>query len=126
MTVLTGTPLVSVIDDDLSVRESLPHLLKQFGFAVDTFSSAEEFLLSHSTGQTRCLILDFTLPGMTGLDLQQELRRRQTETPIIFITADRDEALRQRVLAAGAVECLFKPFTDMALLSALNEAIGPT
>ena len=103
MTVLTGTPLVSVIDDDLSVRESLPHLLKQFGFAVDTFSSAEEFLLSHSTGQTRCLILDFTLPGMTGLDLQQELRRRQTETPIIFITADRDEALRQRVLAAGAV-----------------------
>ena len=126
MTVLTGTPLVSVIDDDVSVRESLPHLLKQFGFAVDTFSSAEEFLLSHSTGQTRCLLLDFTLPGMTGLDLQQELRRRQTETPIIFITADRDEALRQRVLAAGAVACLFKPFTDMALLSALNAALGPT
>src|SRR5215470_3217955 len=126
MTVLTGTPLVSVIDDDVSVRESLPHLLKQFGFAVDTFSSAEEFLLSHSTGQTRCLLLDFTLPGMTGLDLQQELRRRQTETPIIFITADRDEALRQRVLAAGAVECLFKPFTERALLSALNAAIGPT
>jgi len=126
MTVLTGTPLVAVIDDDLSVRESLPHLLKQFGFAVDTFSSAEEFLLSHSTEQTRCLILDFTLPGMTGLDLQQELRRRQTETPIIFITADRDEAFRQRVLAAGAVACLFKPFTDMALLSALNAALGPT
>ena len=126
MTVLTGTPLVSVIDDDVSVRESLPHLLKQFGFAVDTFSSAEEFLLSHSTEQTRCLILDFTLPGMTGLDLQQELRCRQTETPIIFITADRDEALRQRVLAAGAVACLFKPFTDMALLSALNAALGPT
>lgn len=127
MTVLTETPpLVSVIDDDESVRESLPHLLKQLGFAVDTFSSAEEFLLSHSSGQTRCLLLDFTLPGMTGLDLQQELRRRQTETPIIFITADRDEALRQRVLAAGAVECLFKPFTDMALLGALNAALGPT
>ena len=126
MTVLTGTPLVSVIDDDVSVRESLPHLLKQFGFEVDTFSSAEEFLLSHSRGQTRCLLLDFTLPGMTGLDLQQELRRRQTETPIIFITADRDEALRQRVLAAGAVECLFKPFTDMALLGALNAALGTT
>ena len=126
MTVLAGTPLVSVIDDDESVRESLPHLLKQFGFAVNTFSSAEEFLLSHSRGQTRCLLLDFTLPGMTGLDLQQELRRRQTETPIIFITADRDEALRQRVLAAGAVECLFKPFTDMALLGALNAALGPT
>lgn len=126
MTVLAGTPLVSVIDDDESVRESLPPLLKQFGFAVDTFSSAEEFLLSHSRGQTRCLLLDFTLPGMTGLDLQQELRRRQTETPIIFITADRDEALRQRVLAAGAVECLFKPFTDMALLGALNAALGPT
>ena len=126
MTVLAGTPLVSVIDDDESVRESLPHLLKQFGFAVNTFSSAEEFLLSHSRGQTRCLLLDFTLPGMTGLDLQQELRRRQTETPIIFITADRDEALRQKVLAAGAVECLFKPFTDMALLGALNAALGPT
>ena len=126
MTVLAGTPLVSVIDDDESVRESLLHLLKQFGFAVNTFSSAEEFLLSDSRGQTRCLLLDFTLPGMTGLDLQQELRRRQTETPIIFITADRDEALRQRVLAAGAVECLFKPFTDMALLGALNAALGPT
>lgn len=126
MTVLAGTPLVSVIDDDESVRESLLLLLKQFGFAVNTFSSAEEFLLSHSRGQTRCLLLDFTLPGMTGLDLQQELRRRQTETPIIFITADRDEALRQRVLAAGAVECLFKPFTDMALLGALNAALGPT
>lgn len=125
MTVLARTPLVSVIDDDESVRESLPDLLKQFGFEVETFSSAEEFLLSHSRGQTRCLLLDFTLPGMSGLDLQQELRRRQTETPIIFITADRDEALRQRVLAAGAVECLLKPFTDTALLGALNAALGP-
>lgn len=125
MTVFAGTPLVSVIDDDESVRESLPHLLKQFGFAVDTFSSAEEFLLSRSRGQTRCLLLDLNLPGMTGLDLQQELRRRQTETPIIFITADRDEALRQRVMGAGAVECLFKPFTDLALLGALNTALGP-
>jgi FixJ family two-component response regulator len=126
MTILARTPLVSVIDDDESVRESLPDLLKQFGFAVDTFSSAEEFLLSHSRGQTRCLLLDIALPGMTGLDLQRELRRRQPETPIIFITADRDEALRERVLAAGAVECLFKPFTDIALLGALNAALGPT
>jgi FixJ family two-component response regulator len=126
MTILAGSPLVSVIDDDESVRESLPDLLKQFGFAVDTFSSAEEFLLSHSRGQTRCLLLDIALPGMTGLDLQQELRRRQPETPIIFITADRDEALRERVLAAGAVECLFKPFTDIALLDALNAALRPT
>jgi FixJ family two-component response regulator len=126
MTILARTPLVSVIDDDESVRESLPDLLKQFGFAVDTFSSAEEFLLSHSRGQTRCLLLDIALPGMTGLDLQRELRCRQPETPIIFITADRDEALRERVLAAGAVECLFKPFTDIALLAALNAALGPT
>jgi FixJ family two-component response regulator len=125
MTILAGSPLVSVIDDDESMRESLPDLLRQFGFAVDTFSSAEEFLLSHSRGQTRCLLLDIALPGMTGLDLQKELRRRQPETPIIFITADRDEALRQRVLAAGAVECLFKPFTDIALLGALNAALGP-
>jgi FixJ family two-component response regulator len=126
MTVSAATPLVSVIDDDESVRESLPDLLKQFGFAVDTFSSAEEFLVSLSRGETRCLLLDIALPGMTGLDLQQELRRRQPETPIIFITADRDEALRQRVLAAGAVECLFKPFTDIALLGALNAALGRT
>jgi FixJ family two-component response regulator len=117
---------VSVIDDDESVRESLPDLLKQFGFAVNTFSSAEEFLLSDSKGDTRCLLLDIALPGMTGLDLQEELKHRREETPIIFITADRDEDLRQRVLANGAVECLFKPFTDTALLGALRAALRST
>jgi FixJ family two-component response regulator len=126
MTVLARDPVVSVIDDDESVRESLPDLLKQFGFAVNTFSSAEEFLLSDSKGDTRCLLLDIALPGMTGLDLQEELKHRREETPIIFITADRDEDLRQRVLANGAVECLFKPFTDTALLGALRAALRST
>jgi FixJ family two-component response regulator len=126
MTVSAGDPLVSVIDDDESVRESLPDLLKQLGFAVNTFSSAEEFLLSDSRGQTRCLLLDIILPGMTGLDLQEELKHRRHEIPIIFITADQDEELRQRVLANGAVECLFKPFSDTALLGALNAALRST
>lgn len=126
MTKSSKDPLVSVIDDDESVRESLPDLLKQFGFAVNTFSSAEEFLRSDSNGQTSCLLLDIALPGMTGLDLQEELKKRQKETPIIFITADRDEDLRERVLANGAVECLFKPFTDTALLEALHTALRST
>jgi FixJ family two-component response regulator len=126
MTVSVGDPLVSVIDDDESVRESLPDLLKQFGFSVDTFTSAEEFLLSDSRGHTRCLLLDIVLPGMTGVDLQRELKSRRYEIPIIFITADEDEDLRQRLLANGAVECLFKPISDTALLMALNLALRST
>ena len=123
MTISTKGPLVSVIDDDESVRESLPDLLRQFGFAVNAFSSAEEFLLSDANGKASCLLLDIALPGMTGLDLQKVLKDRQEETPIIFITADRDEELRLMALANGAVECLFKPFTDTALLDALSAAL---
>ncbi|MGH9356596.1 MAG: response regulator [Terriglobia bacterium] len=114
--------LVSVVDDDESVRESLPDLLKEFGFAARAFASAEEFLASDCVGQTRCLILDVAMPGMTGPDLQRELKRRGQEIPIIFITAHRDETVRPRVLEQGAVECLFKPFSDTALLEALNAA----
>jgi FixJ family two-component response regulator len=112
--------LVSVVDDDESVRESLPDLLREFGFAAQTFSSAEEFLASDYVGQTRCLILDVAMPGMSGPDLQQELRSRQREIPIVFITAHRDETVRPRLLKQGAVECLFKPFSETALLGALN------
>jgi FixJ family two-component response regulator len=112
-----------VVDDDESIRESLPDLLKLFGFAAQTFSSAEEFLASDQIGQTRCLILDVAMPGMTGLDLQRELKARQIEIPIIFITAGRDEAVRPRMLKEGAVECLFKPFSDSDLLGALNAAL---
>ena len=115
--------LVSVVDDDESVRESLPDLLKEFGFAVRAFSSPEEFLASDCVGQTSCLILDIAMPGMTGPALQQELKRRRQEIPIVFITAQRDEAVRSRLLEQGAVECLFKPFSDTALLQALNVAL---
>ncbi len=115
--------LVSVVDDDESVRESLPDLLRELGFATRAFSSAEEFLASDYVDQTKCLILDIAMPGMTGPDLQQELRIRHHEIPIIFITAQRDETVRPRMLERGAVECLFKPFSDTALLEALNAAL---
>ena len=115
--------LVSVVDDDESVRESLPDLLREFGFAARAFSSPEEFLASDCVGQTRCLILDIAMPGMTGPGLQQELKRRRQEIPIIFVTAQRDEAARSRLLEQVAVECLFKPFSDTALLQALNVAL---
>src|SRR6266436_5966126 len=115
--------LVSVVDDDESVRESLPDLLREFGFAARAFSSPEEFLASDCVGQTRCLILDIAMAGMTGPGLQQDLKRRRQEIPIIFVTAQRDEAARSRLLEQGAVECLFKPFSDTALLQALNVAL---
>ncbi len=117
-------PLVSVVDDDQSVRESLPDLLREFGFAVAVFWSAEEFLASDSIGQTQCLILDIAMPGMTGPDLQQELMLRGLEIPIVFITAHKDEAVRPRLLQQGAVDCLFKPFSETALLDALNAVLG--
>ena len=115
--------LVSVVDDDESVRESLPDLLREFGLEVQVFSSAEEFLTSDSVAQTTCLILDIAMPGMSGPDLQQELRRRRQEIPIVFITANGDENVRPRLLGQGAVECLFKPFSETALLNALNAAL---
>ena len=115
--------LVSVVDDDSSVRESLPDLLKQFGFAAHAFSSAEDFLASDCVDQTRCLLLDVAMPGMTGPDLQQELIRRRRAIPIIFITADRDMIVRRLLIEQGAVECLFKPFSDTALLEAVNLAL---
>jgi FixJ family two-component response regulator len=114
---------VSVIDDDESVRESLPDLLRQFGFDAQTFSSAEAFLASEFASETSCLLLDIAMSGMSGPDLQQELRRRRQEIPIVFITAQRDETIRPRLLARGAAECLFKPFSETALLDALNTAL---
>jgi FixJ family two-component response regulator len=116
-------PLVAVVDDDESVRESLPDLLREFGFATHSFSSAEEFLSSDSLIQTRCLILDIAMPGMTGFDLQRELKLRGHSIPIIFITAHKDEVVRTRAFQQGAVEFLFKPFSDTALLQALNSAL---
>jgi len=115
--------LVSVVDDDESVRESLPDLLNEFGFAARAFSSAEAFLSSDCVHKTRCLILDVMMPGMTGLDLQQELTRRGQQIPVIFITARKDEVLRARAFKQGAVKFLNKPFSDTALLDALNVAL---
>ena len=117
-------PLITVVDDDESVRESLPDLLKEFGFEAQTFSSAEEFLASESVAETRCLVLDVAMPGMTGPDLQRELTLRDRKVPIVFITAHRDATVRLRLIALGAVECLFKPFEPTDLLQALNTALG--
>ena len=114
--------LVSIVDDDESVRESLPDLLKEFGFVSVTFSSAEEFLSSGGIARTRCLILDVAMPGMCGPELQEELNRREIKVPIIFITGQRDETLRARLIEQGAIACLIKPFSDAAMLDALNSA----
>lgn len=114
--------LVVVVDDDESVREALPDLLRQVGYATQAFGSAEEFLDSGDLGRSGCLILDIAMPGMSGPELQQELRRRGRVIPVVFITAMGDEAVRPRLLAQGAVDCLFKPFTEAALLAAVSAA----
>jgi FixJ family two-component response regulator len=117
-------PLVAVVDDDESVRESLPDLLGVFGFDARVFASAEKFLVSDSLGQTKCLVLDIAMPGMTGFDLQQELKIRGQNIPIIFMTGQKDDTVRTRALERGAVGFLLKPFSDTALLGALNAALG--
>jgi FixJ family two-component response regulator len=114
---------VSIVDDDESVRESLPDLLRELGFSVQAFSSAEEFLASDCVGQTSCLILDIAMPGMSGPDLQRELTRRGQDIPIVFITAHADENVARRTIEQGAVACLFKPFSDTALLDAVNAGL---
>lgn len=115
--------LISIVDDDESVRESLPDLLKELGYDSRSFSSAEEFIAAMGALQTDCLILDIGMPGMSGAELQQELKRRAIHIPIIFITARRDEAMRSRLMEQGAVAYLIKPFGDGALLEALNAAL---
>ena len=121
---MTSRPLVSVVDDDESIRESLPDLLREFGFAVQAFASAEEFLASDRMSETRCLILDVAMPGMSGPDLQCELTSRRQEIPIVFITAHGDQTTRPRLIEQGAVDCLIKPFSDTALRAALDAALG--
>jgi FixJ family two-component response regulator len=123
---MTTDSLVAVVDDDQSVRESLPDLLREFGFRSQAFSSAEEFLASKYVGETRCLILDIAMPGMSGPDLQRELMLRRQQIPIVFITAHGDGTVRRRVLEQGAVECLIKPFSDTALREAVNAALRLT
>jgi FixJ family two-component response regulator len=115
--------LVSVVDDDESMREALPDLLRQFGFAAEAFASAEAFLASEFVSETSCLLLDVAMPGMSGPDLQQELTRRRQRIPIVFITAYGDASVLRRLLARGAVRCLVKPFSDAALLDAVGAAM---
>jgi FixJ family two-component response regulator len=120
--VIAMRSLVSVVDDDESVRESLPDLLLEFGFAAQAFSSAEEFLASSSIDNTECLILDMAMPGISGLELQRQLALRGSDIPIVFITANTDETIRAIALDRGAIDYLFKPFSEVALLAALNAA----
>ena len=119
----TARLLLSVVDDDESIRESLPDLLREFGFEARTFSSAEEFLSSDCIAETRCLILDIAMPGMSGPGLQHELKCRAREIPIIFVTGQRDETVRARTLKQGAAGFLLKPFSDAALLAAIKTAL---
>ena len=120
---IPAKPLVSVVDDDESVRESLPDLLRELGFAAKAFASADEFLKSDEISATRCLILDVAMPGMSGPELQLELTSRGKAIQTIFITARADEGVRRQLLAQGAVECLFKPFSEQQLRAALDAAL---
>jgi FixJ family two-component response regulator len=121
---VTGKPpLISVVDDDESVRESLPDLLRQLGFASEAFSSAEAFLASDVLSQTSCLLLDIVMPGMSGPDLEAELTQRRQTIPIVFITGHGENTVVPGVLARGAVGCLAKPFTEAALLDAVRDAL---
>jgi FixJ family two-component response regulator len=113
-------PLVAVVDDDESVRESLPDLLRVFGYEVQAFSSAVEFLQSAWAAKTECLVLDVAMPGISGPELQDELDRRDQKIPIIFITAHKDEEERLPLIRRGAIDCLYKPFSDTALKAALD------
>jgi FixJ family two-component response regulator len=115
-----------VVDDDESVRESLPDLLREFGFAARAFSSAEEFLSSGCLDETSCLILDVAMPGMNGPELQLELKRRGLDIPIIFITGRRDDTVRARAIQQGAAGFLLKPFSDSDLLAAIKTALHET
>ena len=119
---MSERPLVCMVDDDESVRESLPDLLREFGFEVRPFSYAGAFLASDCLALCDCLILDIAMPEMTGPDLQRELKRRGRDIPIVFITAQIDEKVRRRVLEQGAVACLCKPFSQADLLAALRAA----
>lgn len=121
---MSRAPRIAVVDDDESVRESLPDLLRACGYAVSVFSSAEEFLASSFVGKTDCLILDVAMPGMDGLALQQELLRRRHSIPIVFVSGNGDETLRAGALEAGAVDYLFKPFSESALLNAVTSALS--
>jgi FixJ family two-component response regulator len=115
--------MISIVDDNDSVRESVRHLMRSVGFGVNVFASAEEFLDSDRLRYTDCLILDVRLPGMDGLELQRHLAATHSEIPIIFITAYEDDEVRARALNTGAVAYFLKPFDDEDLLNAIDVAL---
>lgn len=117
-------PLISIIDDDESVREALWGLVRSVGFAVSTFASAEEFVSSDQLGNADCLILDVCMPGMSGIELQRQLVAGHSAVPVIFITAHEDEGLRAQALRGGAEAFLIKPFSEEALLNAIHAALN--
>ena len=116
-------PLISVVDDDESVREALESLLRSAGFKAEVFASAEQFLRSDRAREVDCLIADVRMPGMDGLELQRQLAAGGFRLPIIFITAHGDELARAQALRAGAVAFLRKPFSEQALLDAIQAVL---
>jgi FixJ family two-component response regulator len=115
--------LISVVDDDESVREALSGLLRSLGFAVSAFASAEEFLASDQLASADCLILDVRMPGMGGIELQRQLVAGHYEIPVIFITAHEEDGMRARALSDGVGAVLIKPFSEEAILSAIHSAL---
>lgn len=120
---LTQAALFSILDDDESMREAIESLIKSFGFRAETFASTEEFVQCDHLAQIACLILDVQLPGMSGLELQRQLSMATYTFPIIFITARIDDNIREQALKAGAVDFLYKPFSEEALLRAVDSAL---
>jgi FixJ family two-component response regulator len=122
---MTALTFLAVVDDDESIRESLPQLLRELGFDAEAFASAEAFLASPRIDRTSCLVLDVSMPVMDGPALAQELRRQQRMIPIVFMTGNAGDNVRERLVAQGAVEVLTKPFSEAALIRALNKALAP-
>jgi RNA polymerase sigma factor (sigma-70 family) len=120
---MTGAPIVFVVDDDPSVRSSLKFLLSTVGLQVESFDSADRFLLKKPADAPGCLVLDVRLPGLSGLDFQRELAARKIRIPIIFLTGHGDIPMSVRAMKAGAVEFLTKPFRDQDLLDAVRVAL---
>jgi FixJ family two-component response regulator len=121
---MRSAPLISIVDDDESIRESTRGLVRSLGYQAETFASAEEFLGSDRVGDTSCLITDVQMPGLSGIDLQRGLIDRGVQIPTIFITAFPEEVTRLRAMTAGAVGYLGKPFSEGSLLKCLDTALG--
>jgi FixJ family two-component response regulator len=120
---LASTRAFAVIDDDDSVRRAVGCLISSFGFAIEAFGSGEEFFLCGDPQGVCCIVLDFYMPGMSGLEVQSRLVESGSNIPLIFMTACRDARVRSRALAAGAVGFLYKPFSEEALLSGIRSAL---